>query len=118
MRFHHHPRRKFDLGIDLGTANTLVVAPGAGVVFDQPSICCLRGYDALPTFIAAGAEAHAYVGKVSKPLKIVRPLRNGVVSDMASARELLRFGPSHRAVQFASAAPAYSHRSFGRCNPS
>ncbi len=80
-----------DIAIDLGTANTLVVERGAGVVFDEPSICCFRAYDAVPEFVAAGAEAQRLVGRVSKPLKIVRPLRNGVLSDMESARELLKF---------------------------
>jgi rod shape-determining protein MreB and related proteins len=85
-----------ELGIDLGTANTLVVAGGTGIVFDQPSVCCFQGYDAVPRFIAAGTEAHKQVGKVSKPLKIVHPLRNGVLSDMSAARELLSF--VHRTV--------------------
>lgn len=79
------------VGIDLGTANTVAVAAGNGVVFDQPTVCCFQGYDAVPRFIAAGAEANTYVGKVAKPLKIVRPLKNGVLSDMLAARELLHF---------------------------
>lgn len=79
------------IGIDLGTANTIVVAPGTGIVFDQPSICCFQGYDAVPQFISAGDAANSYVGKLSKPLKIVRPLKNGVLSDMPAARELLHF---------------------------
>lgn len=86
-----NPRSVFDIGIDLGTANTIVVSPGSGIVFDQPSICCFQAYDAVPKFVAAGCEARSYVGKVAKPLKIVRPLRNGVLSDMSAARELLRF---------------------------
>ena len=83
--------RAIDLGIDLGTANTFAVGEGSEILFSEPSICCFRAFDAVPTFIAAGAEAHRYVGKVARPLKIVRPLRNGVLSDMAAARELLRF---------------------------
>lgn len=80
-----------DIAIDLGTANTLVVKPGSGIVFDQPSVCCFKAYDAVPQFVAAGDEARSFVGRASKPLKIVWPLRNGVLSDMASARELLKF---------------------------
>lgn len=79
------------LGIDLGTAHTLVVAPRTGVLFDQPSVCCFQAFDAVPRFIAAGNEASSYIGKVAKPLKIVRPLKNGVLSDMAATRELLQF---------------------------
>lgn len=83
--------RKGRLGIDLGTANTVVVAPGAGIVFDQPTVCCFQAYDAEPRFIAAGAEARSFVGRVTKPLKIVRPLHHGVLSDMLAARELFQF---------------------------
>lgn len=84
-------RRKPVIGIDLGTAYTIAAVPGEGIIFEQPSVCCFQAYDAVPRFITAGNEASAYVGKVSKPLKIVRPLRNGVLSDMAAARELLKF---------------------------
>ena len=80
-----------DLAIDLGTANTLVVERGSGVVFDEPSICCFRGSGDQAELIAAGNEAHSLVGRVVKPLRIVRPLKHGVLSDMAAARELLEF---------------------------
>ena len=83
--------RKSILGIDLGTANTVVVAPGSGIVYDQPTVCCFQAYDAVPRFVAAGTEARSFIGRVSKPLKIVRPLRNGVLSDMVAARELFNF---------------------------
>jgi rod shape-determining protein MreB len=79
------------IGIDLGTANTVVVAAGSGIIFDQPSVCCFQGYNAVPRFIAAGTEASTYVGRIAKPLKIVRPLKNGVLSDMEATREMLRF---------------------------
>jgi rod shape-determining protein MreB len=83
--------RKCALGIDLGTANTVVVAPGGGIVYDQPTVCCFQAYDAVPRFVAAGTEARSFVGRVAKPLKIVHPLRNGVLSDMVAARELFQF---------------------------
>jgi len=83
--------RKIDLGIDLGTANTRIVDGGGGLLFDEPSLCCFRGFDAAPAFIAAGAEAQSYQAKIAKPLKVISPLEVGVLSDMAAARELLRF---------------------------
>lgn len=79
------------VGIDLGTAWTRVIGRAGGLVFDQPSICCFQAYDAVPRFIAAGTEASGYLGRVSKPFKVVHPLRNGVLSDMIAARELLHF---------------------------
>ena len=90
-RFPHRAHRRADIAIDFGTANTLVVERGSGIVFDEPSICCFKAFDAVPEFVAAGAEAQTYVGRTPRPLRIVRPLRNGVLSDMAAARELLRF---------------------------
>lgn len=84
-----------DLAIDLGTARTIALESGSGIVFDEPSLCCFKAYDAVPAFIAAGLEAERFVGRVSKPFKMVSPLHNGVVSDMAAARELIRFATRH-----------------------
>ena len=80
-----------DIAIDFGTANTLVVERGSGVIFDEPSVCCFRGNGSAPEIAAVGAEAHSQVGRVAGPFRIVRPLMNGVLSDMAAARELLKF---------------------------
>ncbi|HEX8214794.1 MAG TPA: rod shape-determining protein MreB [Allosphingosinicella sp.] len=86
-----------DLAIDLGTANTLVVERGAGVIFEEPSICCFKSGGPEPEIFAAGSEAHGFVGRAAKPFEIVRPLMNGVLSDMTAARELLRFATrAHR----------------------
>jgi rod shape-determining protein MreB len=85
-----------DLAIDLGTANTLVIERGAGVIFNEPSICCFRTGGHAPELVAAGSEAQEYCGRVAKPLKVVRPLRNGVLSDMAAARELLAYAVRNR----------------------
>lgn len=84
-----------DLAVDLGTARTKVIENGSGLVFDEPSLCCFKAYDAVPAFVAAGLEAERFVGRVSKPLKMVNPLHNGVVSDMDAARELIRFATRH-----------------------
>ncbi len=84
-------QRPHDLAIDLGTARTLVLEHGSGIVFDEPSLCCFKAYDAVPAFVTAGAQAQDYVGRVPKPLKMIRPLRNGVISDMEAARSLIRF---------------------------
>lgn len=83
--------RGADLAIDLGTANTLVVRKGAGVVFDEPTICCFQQGGTQVRLHSAGATAHAMVDKVTYPLRIARPLRSGVLSDMDAARELIRY---------------------------
>jgi rod shape-determining protein MreB len=87
--------KRADLAVDLGTARTTVLETGSGIVFDEPTLCCFKAFDAVPAFIAAGLEAQRFVGRVAKPLKMVSPLRNGVVSDMAAARELIKFATRH-----------------------
>ena len=84
-------RSRADVAIDLGTANTIVVDRGSGVVFNEPSICCFTDSGAAGELVAAGSEAHAMIGRVAGPMRITRPLRNGVLSDMAAARELIRY---------------------------
>ena len=84
------PSGRADLAIDLGTANTIVVERGAGVIFNQPSVCCFAEAGAGARLLAAGSDAHAMIGRVARPLRIARPLRNGVLSDMEAGRELLR----------------------------
>ncbi len=83
--------RPSDIAIDLGTANTIVVERGSGVVFDEPSVCCFRGHGDSAELVAAGIEAQSFVGRVARPLRVEHPLRNGVLSDMSAARELIRF---------------------------
>jgi rod shape-determining protein MreB len=80
-----------DLGIDLGTSNTRVVDGDGNILFDQPSLCCFKGYNAAPSLVAVGAEARHYQAKIARPLKIIHPLEHGVLSDMPAARELLKF---------------------------
>lgn len=83
--------RRADFAIDLGTANTLVVA-GTGVVFDQPSICCFDDdLNRAGKLYAAGDAAKSVLGREVRSLRSVRPLRNGVLVDVAATRELIRF---------------------------
>ncbi|TFI58012.1 rod shape-determining protein [Sphingomonas parva] len=80
-----------DLAIDLGTANTLVVGRGAGIIFNEPTLCCFRAGGQAPELVAAGRQAQDLSGRVAKPLRIVRPLKNGVLSDMTAASALIRY---------------------------
>lgn len=80
---------QIDIGIDLGTRAMRIVDASGRLLVDEPSVCCFRGYDAVPAVVAVGAEAHPFVGKAPKPLKIIHPLKDGVLSDMNAARELL-----------------------------
>jgi rod shape-determining protein MreB len=79
-----------DIAIDFGTANIIVAERGAGMIFNQPSVCCFQT-GVSTSLVAAGTDAQAMIGRVSGPLKIARPLRGGVLSDITAARELIRF---------------------------
>jgi rod shape-determining protein MreB len=83
--------RLAELAIDLGTANTRVVDRNAGMLFDEPSLCCFDRSGVQPALVAAGARARPMVDRTPASLKVVRPLRRGVLQDIDAARELLRY---------------------------
>ncbi|MDP9350808.1 MAG: rod shape-determining protein [Chloroflexota bacterium] len=78
-----------DLGIDLGTANTLVHARGKGIVISEPSVVAMdrKTRDVL----AVGAEARAMVGKTPANIIAVRPLKDGVIADIDVVEKMLRY---------------------------
>ncbi|MGY1739527.1 MULTISPECIES: rod shape-determining protein [unclassified Blastococcus] len=80
-----------DLGIDLGTANTVVSDARRGIVFDEPSVMLLRQAGARrPRAMAVGREAADLVGRAPARFAAVRPLHDGVVTDLETARLYLR----------------------------
>ena len=80
-----------DLGIDLGTANTVVSDVRRGIVFDEPSVMLLRQGGARRRQIqAVGREAADLVGRAPSRFTAVRPLHDGVVTDLETARLYLR----------------------------
>ena len=78
-----------DLAIDLGTANTLIGVPGAGVVLDEPSVVAtsprVRGM--LPGGCAVGHLARQMFGRSPESVTVVRPLRDGVITDSNLVRD-------------------------------
>lgn len=78
-----------DLGIDLGTANTLVYQRGKGIVINEPSVVAMN----LKTkqILAIGSEARKMVGKTPLHIVATRPLRDGVISDFEVAEQMLRY---------------------------
>lgn len=78
-----------DIGIDLGTANTLVYLKGHGIVIDEPSIVAVN--QKTGQIVAIGREAKEMWGKTPEHIKIVRPLSEGVVSDFEMAEEMLAY---------------------------
>ncbi len=81
--------KKIGVGIDFGTVNLLVYVEGQGIIFDEPSVVA---YDrASGELIAAGFDADEMTGKTHDKIKIVRPLRDGVISNIKAAKDLLKY---------------------------
>lgn len=79
------------LGIDLGTANTVVCDPRRGVVLDEPSVMVLRGTGRSGRIkdVLAGRDARALLGRCPVGLTVLRPLQDGVIVDLEAARAYL-----------------------------
>lgn len=82
---------KPDLAIDFGTANTRIVTAGGGVVFDEPSLCCFAGATDQAELVAVGRAVAAMQDRTSGTLRVVRPLKRGVLSDIPAARDYLAY---------------------------
>ena len=79
---------KKDIGIDLGTANTLVYVKGRGIVLNQPSVIAVDVH--AKRILAVGDEAKKMLGKTPKHIKVFRPLEEGVISNFEMTAEMLR----------------------------
>lgn len=77
-----------DMGIDLGTANTLVYVSGKGIVLQEPSVVAVDRE--LKTAIAVGEEAKKMLGRTPANVIAVRPLRDGVIADFDTAELMLK----------------------------
>ncbi len=77
-----------DIAIDLGTANTLIWKKGEGVKLNEPSVVAFDY--ANKSIIAVGFEAQAMIGKTHRSIKIVKPLRDGVIADFEIAEGMMR----------------------------
>jgi rod shape-determining protein MreB len=77
-----------DIGIDLGTANTLIYVKNKGIVLNEPSIIAID--DATKKILAVGKEAKEMVGRTPDYIKVVRPLQDGVISDFVMTQTMLR----------------------------
>ncbi|KXK36222.1 MAG: rod shape-determining protein MreB [Chlorobi bacterium OLB6] len=77
-----------DVGIDIGTANTLIWQKGKGIVLNEPSIVSFDRSSR--QIIAIGHEAQEMVGKTHRDIRIARPLKDGVITDFEIAEGMLR----------------------------
>ena len=78
-----------DIAIDLGTANTLVMVRGRGIVIDEPSIVAIDRNS--KRILAIGADAQRMVGRTPSNIVAVRPLRDGVISDFEVTERMLSY---------------------------
>lgn len=78
-----------DIGIDLGTANTLVYVRGKGIVINEPSIVAVN--QKTGKILAIGKEAKTMVGRTPGYITVSRPLVNGVVSDFEVTEQMLKY---------------------------
>lgn len=77
-----------DMGIDLGTANTLIYIPGKGIVLQEPSVVAIDTDKKAP--LAIGMDAKKMLGRTPGNIIAVRPLRDGVIADFGAAELMLK----------------------------
>ena len=80
---------RMGLGIDLGTANLLVYLEKKGIIFNEPSVIAFDRESG--KIVAAGEDAHKMLGKVHDKISVIKPLKNGVISDMKAAKALVGY---------------------------
>ncbi len=80
---------KLGLGIDLGTTNLLVYLEQKGIIFNEPSVIAFDRESG--TIVAAGKDAHKMLGKVHNKIEVIKPLKDGVISNMKAAKALLKY---------------------------
>ncbi|MBI2601005.1 rod shape-determining protein [Candidatus Daviesbacteria bacterium] len=79
----------YDIGIDLGTVNTLVLVKGKGIVIREPTVVAL--HKKTRQILSIGSEAKRMLGRTPAAIEAVRPLRDGVISDFDTTEAMLRF---------------------------
>lgn len=77
-----------DMGIDLGTANTLIYVSGKGIVLQEPSVIAIDKNDKMP--LAVGEDAKKMIGRTPGNVVVTRPLRDGVIADFDTAELMLK----------------------------
>lgn len=79
-----------DIGIDLGTSNTIVYAKGKGIIIREPSVVALDVKEKPSRVVAVGAEAKTMIGRTPGSITAERPLKNGVIADYEMTADMLR----------------------------
>lgn len=77
------------IGIDLGTANSLVFVPGKGVVLQEPSVIAVSTQE--NKILAVGEEAKEMTGRTPESIRVYRPMRDGVIADFRITLAMIRY---------------------------
>lgn len=77
------------IGIDLGTANTLVFIPGKGIVLNEPSVVAVNEQD--NRIMAVGLEAKQMIGRTPDNIIVYRPMKDGVIADYRITEAMIRY---------------------------
>jgi len=78
-----------DLGIDLGTANTLVYVKGQGIVLSEPSVVAVHA--STGKVLAVGQEAKRMMGRTPGEIIAIRPMKDGVIADFETVEKMIRY---------------------------
>ncbi|EHX3607196.1 rod shape-determining protein [Campylobacter jejuni] len=93
-----------DMGIDLGTANTLVLVKDKGIVINEPSVVAVERerYGSKAKILAVGKEARDMVGKTPGNIEAIRPMKDGVIADFDMTEKMIRYfiEKTHRRKSF------------------
>ncbi|EAI2840859.1 rod shape-determining protein [Campylobacter jejuni] len=93
-----------DMGIDLGTANTLVLVKDKGIVINEPSVVAVERerYGSKGKILAVGKEAKDMVGKTPGNIEAIRPMKDGVIADFDMTEKMIRYfiEKTHRRKSF------------------
>ncbi|KPU43574.1 Rod shape-determining protein MreB [Oxobacter pfennigii] len=79
-----------EMGIDLGTANTLIYAKGKGIVLREPSVVAVKS-DSSKEVLAVGDEAKLMIGRTPENINTIRPLKDGVIADFDATQAMLKY---------------------------
>ena len=79
-----------DIGVDLGTANTLVFVKGKGIVIREPSVVAVDERTNPKTVVAVGSDAKKMIGRTPGSITAVRPLKDGVIADFDMTSDMLK----------------------------
>ena len=78
-----------DMGIDLGTANTLVFVKGKGIIVSEPSVVAINTITR--QVLAVGDEAKKMIGRTPGSIQAIRPMKDGVIADFEVTQEMLKY---------------------------